>query len=233
MKHFYLLLLLAFISSPHLYSQQIPNNYHLLYQQDFNDSHALEHFEMSDPTAWRLSDEIDGFSLEIYKASEYTPKVRSPFNIAIISEKQFGSFILEATLQQTGKEYGHRDLCLFFGMKDPSNFYYAHIASKPDPHAHNIFMVNDEPRIAIASWTNEGISWGKTDDWHKVRLERDIEKGTIKIYFDDMNSPIMLAEDTHFDYGHIGFGTFDDVGKFDNIKIWGPNDAPNKKSFFK
>jgi len=233
MRYFSLLLLLTACSINHLYAQNIPKDYQLLYQQDFTDLDALRSFEMTDPKAWQLSKEKMGKALEVFTASDYSPRVRSPFNIAIIKEKKFGSFILEADLQQTGKEYGHRDLCLFFGMKDPSNFYYVHIASKPDPHAHNIFLVNDEPRTAIADWTNEGINWGKTDDWHKVRIERNIETGIIKIFFDNMDSPIMEANDLHFDYGHIGFGTFDDVGKFDNIKIWGPSEAPDKKSFFR
>lgn len=233
MKRLSLFFILYLLPLSHLFSQQIPNGYKLLYQQNFDDPKAWSQFEMSDPEAWKLSKEDNGYALEIHKASDYTPKVRSPFNIAIISGQQFGSFILEAILQQTGKEYGHRDLCLFFGMKDPTNFYYSHIASKPDPHAHNIFIVNDEPRVAIASWTNNGIDWGRTDKWHKIRLERNIETGTIKIYFDNMKLPIMEATNTHFDYGHIGFGTFDDIGKFDNIKIWGPAEAPSKKSFFK
>lgn len=210
------------------FSQHIPKTYKLLYEQDFSTPTSFDEIETTDIESWRISDQ----SLEIYKASNYKPKVRSPFNIAILKNVKFGSFILEADLQQTGKEYGHRDLCIFFGMESPSNFYYSHIASKPDPHAHNIFLVNDEPRIAIGQWVNAGIDWGKTNEWHKIRVERDIESGSIKIFFDDMENPIMVTKDLHFDYGHIGFGTFDDTGKFDNIKIWGPDFAPEQDSFF-
>jgi hypothetical protein len=158
--------------------------------------------------------------------------VRSPLNIAFIKGKKFGNFILEADLQQTGKEYGHRDLCLFFGLKDPSNFYYTHMASNADPNAHNIFLVNDAPRTNIASRTTEGIDWGATEDWHKVRLERNIESGIIRVFVNDMINPLMEAEDKHFDFGYIGFGSFDDTGKIDNIKIWGPSLAPEKEGFF-
>lgn len=210
-------------------AQEIPSDYKLLYQQDFKEKDPLKDFEFTDKSAWKKS----GQALELFGKSNYTPRVRSPHNIAMIEGKKFGSFILEAELQQTGKEYGHRDLCLFFGMEDPENFYYVHMASVADPNAHNIFLVNNEPRTNIATKTTEGINWGETDTWHKIRLERNIESGTIKVFFDDLSTPIMEAEDMHFDFGHIGFGSFDDTGKFDNIKIWGPGLAPEKKGFFK
>lgn len=213
-------------------AQEIPPNYKLLYEQDFQGKVSLDEFEITDPQAWRIGEGKEGQALVLHGKSQYTPPVRSPLNIALIKGKKFGSFILEAELQQTGKEYGHRDLCLFFGLKDPANFYYVHMASIADANAHNIFLVNDAPRTNIATKTTEGIDWGATDDWHKIRLERNIETGTIKVFFDDMDTPIMEAEDKHFDFGHIGFGSFDDSGKFDNIKIWAPALAPEKKSFF-
>ena len=107
------------------------------------------------------------------------------------------------------------------------------MASKADPNAHNIFLVNDEPRTNIAATTTEGIDWGSKNEWHKVRLERDLQSGKIKVFFNDMKTPIMETEDKHFDYGYIGFGSFDDTGKFDNIKIWGPEPAPKQDGFFK
>ena len=206
----------------------IPDDYQLLFREDFEGKGGLKQFEMTDPSSWRISQEDGNHSLELFSQSEYEPRVRSPRNIAIISDQMFGSFVMEADLMQTGREYGHRDMCLFFGMKDASNFYYTHLATEPDPHAHNIFLVNDEPRVAIAGEPTEGIEWGETPQWHKVRVERSMVKGTIKVYFDDMSQPVLEATDTHFGYGHIGFGSFDDTGRIDNIKVWGPSeDAPD------
>ncbi|MGB3778123.1 MAG: hypothetical protein WA960_07165 [Tunicatimonas sp.] len=199
----------------------VPDYYQLLFKEDFEDKNALKHFEMTDPSAWKITRQDDNRMLDLFGASEYEPRVRSPRNIAMITDQQFGSFVLEADVLQTGREYGHRDMCLFFGMKDPSNFYYTHLATAPDPHAHNIFLVNDEPRVAIAEKVSDGVEWGDKQ-WHKVKIERSLEDGSIKIYFDDMDNPIMQATDTHFDHGYIGFGSFDDTGRVDNIKIWGP-----------
>jgi hypothetical protein len=199
----------------------IPNGYKLLYEQTFESPESIREFQMSDAKAWKYSKEEKGGALELAAQSEYKPEVRSPVNIALIKDKVFGDFILEADLVQTGKEYGHRDMCLFFGFQNPKQFYYTHMATKADPNAHNVFIVNNEPRKNFAKTTTTGVNWG-LNIWHKVRLERKLADGTIKVYFDDMTIPIMVAEDKTFGAGFIGFGSFDDTGKVDNVKIWGP-----------
>lgn len=209
-------------------SNLIPEDYELVYSEDFSDGAPIYDFEMTDPSAWRIADG----TLELFGKSDYKARVRSPFNIALLKDKLFGDFILELSLAQTGREYGHRDLCLFFNVKDPTNFYYVHLATKADDHANNIFLVNDEPRVKIATHTTSGTNWGATGSFHKVRIERKVESGSIKIYFDDMDTPVMEATDTHFDYGRIGFGSFDDTGKFDNIMIWAPKLIERKSGFF-
>ncbi len=202
--------------------------YPLAYENDFEQENPLADFEFSDPEAWKISDSTGNRSLELYRASEYEARVRSPFNIARLTSARIGSFVLEADLRQTGREYGHRDMCIFFGMKDATNFYYVHMASVADPNAHNIFLVNDEPRRNIATKTTEGVDWG--DGWNHIKIERNISEGTIKVYFNDMETPIMEATDTHFEYGYIGFGSFDDTGMIDNVKLYGKK--KNKKSGF-
>jgi hypothetical protein len=209
----------------------LPEGYRLLYEQNFDHESALKEFVMTDSKAWKWSTGDTGGALELVKQSEYTPAVRSPVNIALIAHRTFGDFILEADFIQTGREYGHRDMCLFFGFQNPTNFYYAHVATAADDHAHNVFIVKNAPRVKIAKETTKGVNWG-LDLWHKIRLERKISDGTIKVYFDDLNKPIMIAEDKTFIKGSIGFGSFDDTGKVDNIKIWGPTMDSNPASFF-
>jgi hypothetical protein len=209
----------------------IPADYNLLYEQSFEKPGALQDFVMTDPKAWRVAKTNNQSALELVTQSKYKPAVRSPVNIALIADKVFGDFILEVDLIQTGKEYGHRDMCLFFGMKDPSKFYYTHIATAADDHAHNIFIVKDEPRTKIAKETTKGVNWG-LGIWHKVRLERKASDGTIKVYFDDMFRPLMTATDKTFDSGYIGFGSFDDTGMIDNIRIWGPSVTSKKSEFY-
>ena len=209
---------------------KIPEGYKLVFQEDFEGKDALQNWVMTDPNAWRIEESEGNHVLSLFAKSKYEYVVRSPFNIALLGTLKVGDFVLEADLRQTGREYGHRDLCLFYNVQDPAHFYYTHIASVADPHAHNIFLVNNEPRTAIATKTTKGADWGQTT--HKVRVERKVEEGTIKIFFDDMETPIMTATDKHFGEGYIGFGSFDDTGVFDNIKLWAPKVTKAKIDFF-
>jgi hypothetical protein len=210
----------------------LPDNYKLVYEQNFAAPDTLRQFAMSDPEAWRYGATNGNGALELVRQSKYSPAVRSPVNIALIRDKMFSDFVLEADLIQTGREYGHRDMCLYFGFQNPTNFYYVHIATKADPHAHNIFVVTNAPRIAIAKETTKGVDWG-LGVWHKVRLERDTGEGTIKVFFDDLTKPIMLAKDKTFSSGYIGFGSFDDTGMIDNVRIWASTAHEKPTTFFR
>ncbi len=215
-----------------VFPDKVPDGYRLVYDQRFVDAGALGDFRFTDPSAWRLANSNQVTALELVKQSKYSPAVRSPVNIALITDRVFGDFVLEVDLIQTGREYGHRDMCLFFGFQSPTNFYYAHIATAADKNAHNIFIVNNAPRTNIARETTKGVNWG-LGVWHKVRLERNVAAGTIKVYFDDLTKPIMIAEDKTLGAGQIGFGSFDDTGMVDNIRIWAPSFEKRATGFFK
>lgn len=229
----FLFLLLLFVTQLAMAQEStIPTDYQLVYAQDFDAPQALLGFDRTDKAAWRIKESETNKTLELFGESQYRSRVRSPFNIALIDNLMVGDFVLEVDLAQSGKEYGHRDLCLFFNVQDPTNFYYVHLATTADDHANNIFLVNDAPRVKIASKTSKGTNWGKTNSWHKARIERNVTAGTIRVYFDDMTKPIMEATDQHFIQGKIGFGSFDDTGQFDNIKIWAPKVMVDSESIF-
>ena len=168
-----LFLLLPFISFA---QSNLPEGYKLLYQQDFEALAAEKDFTFAEANGWQFT-EADGHGrvLELVRKNDYQPAVRSPHSIAMLKDLRFGDFVLEADYKQTGREYNHRDLCVFFGMVDKSHFYYTHIASIADPNAHNVFIVNDAPRKNFAEKTTKGVDWGS--GWHKVRVERKIADG--------------------------------------------------------
>ena len=64
-----------------------------------------------------------------------------------------------------------------------------------------------------------GTPWD--DGWHTVKIERRVSTGEIKVYFDDLTKPAMVASDKTFTSGPIGLGSFDDIGNFTDLKIWG------------
>ena len=204
----------------------------LIYQQDFEEQEAIREFVFSDPAPWFLTGGKDGgMALEYAGRGDYEPRVRSPLIIGLIDNLVLGDFILEADVLQTGSEYGHRDMCFFFGFQDSTLFYYVHLASLADPVAHTVHIVNDSPRNSIVRERTDGIRW-IDDHWHHIRLERYPGEGDINMYFDDMKTPVMVANDKTFQLGYVGFGSFDDSGKIDNIRIWSKEDRKKKSDIF-
>ena len=129
-------------------------------------------------------------------------------------------FILEAKLRQTGKEYGHRDMCVFGGFRDRSHFYYTHIASVTDNHAHNCFIVNGRPRTKISHETTKGHKWSSREGM--ISLGEEFGTGKIEV-LNDLEKPIMKAKDKTFEWGRIGFGSFDDTGRIAEVRLYAPD----------
>lgn len=193
------------------------NGLPLLFFEDFES--GAGRWTQTDPNAWKLIAQDGDQAYSQYQASKYEPPVRSPLNIARIKDLSVSDFVLQVRMEQTGREYGHRDMCVFFGYQDPSHFYYAHIATAADDTAHTIHIVNGAPRTSIVAERTPGVDWGT--GYHDVRLVRDTASGLIQVFFDDMNAPILQARDKTFTTGGIGFGTFDDTGNIDDVIVWG------------
>lgn len=189
----------------------------LLLREDFND--GASRWKPTDASAWQIERDGDQNIYRLTKQSDYRPPHRSPVNIALLQDIHVSDFTLDAWVRSTSREYGHRDLCLFFGYQDPAHFYYVHLGRKADDHANQIFIVNDAARAKISTTSTPGTPW--TDNWHQVRLTRDVESGAIAVYFDDLEKPAMTAEDKTFAWGRVGLGSFDDTGDFDDIRLHG------------
>lgn len=196
----------------------------LLHAEDFEEGNA-DNWQPTDDSAWRVV-EVDGGHAynQFKKRSDFNPPVRSPYNRALIKDLYVSDLVLDVKLQSTHPDYGHRDLCLFFGYQDDSHLYYVHLGKKEDPHANNIFIVNDAPRLKISTKTTSGTNWD--DEWHHARVVRDVESGSINVYFDDMDEPVMTAVDKTFTWGRVGVGSFDDTGNFDDVLVYGERVEP-------
>ena len=96
-------------------------NLPLLFADDFESGNS-DRWTTTDPAAWKIlvTDKGKVFS-QFQKKSNYEPPVRSPYNRALIKDIVVSDFLLDVKLQSTIPDYGHRDLCLFFGYQDPSH----------------------------------------------------------------------------------------------------------------
>lgn len=197
----------------------------LLFSEDFEK--GADQWTQTDPAAWKIVGENGNHVYSQFQTSKYEPPFRSPLNIARVKDLDVSDFVVEARMKQTGKEYGHRDMCIFFGYQDPAHFYYVHLATRADDHANSIFLVNGAPRVSIAQERTQGTDWGT--GYQTIRIERDTKEGTITVYFNDMTKPVMKTTDKTFLHGGIGFGTFDDTGNIDDVHVWGKPAEPAKK----
>lgn len=190
----------------------------LLLKEDFQG--GADRWEPTDKSAWRIEKQGEqAIYSQFKKRSNYEPPHRSPYNMSLLRDIEVGSFTLTARVKSTHPDYGHRDVCLFFGYQDPAHFYYVHLGKKTDDHANQIFIVDGKPRTKISTRTTPGTPWD--DQWHTVRIERDADKGTIAVYYDDMQTPVMTATNLRFVRGRIGLGSFDDTSAWNHVELRG------------
>lgn len=205
------------------FGENLPEGYTLCFESDFSAEELMNKFQFTDPATWRLDTRLELPCLNLFKGvGNYKPPVRSPFSFALLNNLQVKDFVLEMDVESSDLLGGnHRDACFIFGFQEADSFYYAHVAAAADPHSHNIFVVDKEPRIKFASYNNPGISWG-TKVRNRIRIERSLSEGRIAVYFNDMSEPVLTAEDKRFDWGHIGFGSFDNSCCFYQMRLYAP-----------
>lgn len=192
-------------------------------EEDFES--GASRWSPTDEKKWKITkiETDDGGVNHVYHLlgkSDYTPPHRSPHSISLLRGVIVGDFELTARVKTLQTSRAHRDMCLFFGYQNPGQFYYVHLGERTDDHANQIFVVDDAARVKISDKTNPGTPW-KDDTWHTVKVVRRIADGTIEIYFDDMDTPHMVAKDKRFQWGQIGLGSFDDLGMWDDVRLQG------------
>jgi hypothetical protein len=132
--------------------------------------------------------------------------------MAMIKGPGVGDFRLEFDALSTGRAYAHRDLCIFFAWQDPARFHYLHLAPKPDPRAHNLFIVDNAARKSLEPVFNEGLAW-PDDTWIHLVIER--RGKTVAVKADGMQ--VLSSDKVILGGGRVGVGSFDDSGRFANM----------------
>ena len=206
-----------------------PHGWPLVVAEDFESAESFDEFVFSDSHAWRRASEGSNHFLEQFQASAYEPRFRSPLNLAVLATPRLGDFALEAKLKQTGREYPHRDMCVVFAYRDAEHFHYAHLASAADENAHHVQRVDGAPRTPVTSARTNGVAWG-TERWLQLRVERT--GASVRVWLGDAAEPQLVADGTAPGEGWIGFGTFDDTGAVDDVRVWAPRtDAERAPGF--
>ncbi|OYV04509.1 MAG: hypothetical protein CFE26_16515 [Verrucomicrobiales bacterium VVV1] len=179
-----------------------------------------ESWTFGDPAAWSWSKDGGTDVLTLKQPSKFKPGVRSPFNLAWLKTADWASFSLTVEARLTKFDEGNNDLCLAFARQDETRFYYAHLGEKADEVHHQLHLVDHADRKPVTATRSTGTPW-KPGAWHKLKLTHDSATGAISVYFDDMQKPVLTAQDKTLDHGWIGLGSFDDLGEFRNLLIEG------------
>jgi hypothetical protein len=208
---------LAVIAFSFVVSRGLAQDWPVLFEDHFEK--GIERWQPTDSKAWKVVKRDGTSAFAQFQQCNYKPPFRSPLNFALVKDLLVGDFVLDAKALSTTKDYGHRDMCVIFGYQDPGHFYYVHMAKEADDRANQIFIVNGKDRVKISATSTKGTPWD--DQWHNVKVVRKAKVGGIAVFWDDMKTPIMTANDATFAWGQVGVGSFDDTGLWTDVKIAG------------
>ena len=179
-----------------------------------SDTGGLADFDLDGNGTWV----VRNHTLILEKAGVPGGPIRRPAALAIVKSPALKDLTFSVELRSTAPvDLDVRDVQLIVGYQSPSQFYYVHLSAKTDPVHNGIFIVNQADRRRI----DEPTSHARLRDqaWHRVRLERDVTSGSIRVFFDDDTTPALSAVDRTFTSGRVGVGSFDETGEFRAIEI--------------
>ncbi len=140
---------------------------------------------------------------------------RRPQQFGLVKGVTAGSFTLETRVRREGSS-----MMIVFNYVDSLHFYYTHLSKDPgrkiDVH-NGIFLVDGAPRRRIAGLEADPVL--PDTNWHKVRVERDVSAGSIKVFVDQEAQPRFSVVDKTFKCGQIGLGSFDETGDYTDVKL--------------
>ena len=184
-----------------------------IFRDDFS-SGKLDAWQFPFPEDWVINQEGPLHFLHMLRNRE--PLVpRRPQQFARIKNINVGSFTLEARVRRA-----NRSLLIAFNYVDNLHFYYTHLSvdSGVQMAVHNgIFKVDGAPRVRIAGL--EAAPVLPDTNWHKIRVERDVDSGSITVFVDEDAQPRFSVVDTTFKCGQVGLGSFDEMGDFADVKL--------------
>ncbi len=226
-----ILLFSVFISISNIVAQSDNDiKYKTIYSQNFSSSKSLDDFEFADASKWIISKNgKSGKTLKCMGQGSYTNEFGGPSVITILKNIEVGDFVLELDVQQNGKDFDALDFCVLYGIKDQSHYNYAQVSAKADKDNHNIFVLNASAPKRVGDKLEEGVLWG-VDEWHHIKVERNMNEKTVKVYFNDKLIIEIPNDDSQL--GYIGFGSTKSALKMDNIKLSAPSFNQSQTTIF-
>jgi len=196
----------------HVEARPVARSVH--FHDDFS-SGKLDAWQFPYPEDWVIKSEGPLHFLHMLRSRE--PLVpRRPVQFALLKGTNVGSFTLQARVRRSEGS----SLLMVFNYVDTLHFYYTHLSKDPGAKVdvHNgIFLVDGAPRRRIAGI--EAAPALPDMNWHKVRVERQVKSGSIRVFVDNEAQPRFSAVDHTFSCGKVGLGSFDEMGDFTDVRL--------------
>lgn len=201
-----------------LKAQQLPEGYILQYRQTFNNQKSVADFRLTPSGVWNTVNNKGNLALQCKPAANGRAL---PAYAAVLSNKVFGDFILEAGIKFEPDSSGNRDFCLILGMKDTTRYYCVILSGGIDSSLHGAYLVKDSQISRLDGLVVKPLDL-PANKWHNIRLERNILQRTIVVFVNDMKQPVMRIKDYELVMGMVGLGSFSGGVQCDNLSIWAP-----------
>ncbi len=187
-------------------------------------SGTLGQWQFPYPQDWTIGTEGQVHFLHMLRMRE--PLVpRRPVQFALLKGTNVGSFTFQTRVRRQ-----QHSVMVVFNYVDSLHFYYAHLSVDPgakQPVHNGIFIVDGGPRRRIAGIEAAPVLPDK--NWHTIRVERDVDSGSIKVFVDAEHTPRFSVIDRTFTCGQVGLGSFDETGDFTDVRLTS-EDAGCKRS---
>jgi hypothetical protein len=216
---FLILFISVIIPSP---AQKLPDGHILQYAQKFNGNKGLGDFWFSHSSLWGISKLQNNYFLELSRHTFTGPQTISlPPNRAILKNRIFGDFVLEADVKPSASESGSGEVCFFLGLKDSTKYYFIVLSTDSTDEAQGIYLVKNSVKTQLTLSLSSSTPL-KENEWQKIRIERNIVKRTIRVFAGNPAQPLMEVTDYELVMGSVGFGSLQSAACFDNLSVWAP-----------
>ena len=212
------LLFILLLCSQISWSQR-PDKLKLIVNESFGSDKIPKTIEPTAKGQWLISkDGNPGKTLKYIGDKETTDTDIKPVVMAFVKDPLFTNFVLEADVEQCGRDYHCRDFCIVFDYMDENNYRFVHLASVTGEFCHGIFENKNGQLTRLTTEAEEPIIWG-VKQWFALRLEHLTDNGTLRFF---VNQQLLWEISLPQGSGRIGFGAPDGAAKIDNLKIWTP-----------
>ncbi len=208
-----------------LFAQKPPDGYILQYAQNFSSGKGRDDFWYSHPSRWTIGKTKDNFFLALKTTQAADPQEDSlAVNRCIIKNATFGDFVLEADIRAQPET---KEICFVLDLRDSTRYYLIRLSNKGNDSLQGIYLVKNSIPKKISASTSDPVE-PAPDEWHKIRIERNITTRTIRVFRNDMLQPVLEVKDFELIMGRIGFGSAGSPVCFDNISVWAPTVIPEE-----